>query len=34
VHLDADLYESTLAGLTFRYTRMLPGAILICHDYL
>jgi len=34
VHLDADLYESTLAGLHFFYPRMLPGAILICHDYL
>ena len=34
VHLDADLYESTLAGLQFFYPRMCSGAILICHDYL
>ena len=34
VHLDADLYESTIAGLQFFYPRMCPGAILICHDYL
>jgi hypothetical protein len=34
VHLDADLYESTLAGLKFFYPRMCPGAILISHDYL
>ena len=34
VHLDADLYESTMAGLQFFYPRMCPGAILICHDYL
>lgn len=34
VHLDADLYESTIAGLRFFYPRMCPGAILICHDYL
>lgn len=34
VHLDADLYESTIAGLTFFYPRLLPGGILICHDYL
>ena len=34
VHLDADLYKSTLAGLEFFYPRMCPGAVLICHDYL
>jgi hypothetical protein len=34
VHLDADLYDSTIAGLQFFYPRMFPGAILICHDYL
>jgi hypothetical protein len=34
VHLDADLYESTMAGLRFFYPRLCPGAILICHDYL
>ena len=33
VHLDADLYQGTLAGLEWFYPRMHPGAILICHDY-
>lgn len=34
VHLDADLYESTLEGLKFFYPRLLAGGILICHDFL
>ena len=34
VHLDVDLYESTLAALEFFYPRMCPGAILVSHDYL
>jgi O-methyltransferase len=34
VHLDVDLYESTLAGLQFFYPRLSPGGILISHDYL
>lgn len=34
VHLDVDLYDSTLEGLKFFYPRMSPGAILISHDYL
>ena len=33
VHLDADLYASTLAGLEFFYPRMVPGGIIIVHDY-
>lgn len=33
VHLDADLYASTLAGLEFFYPRMVPGGIIIAHDY-
>ncbi len=33
VHLDADLYESTRAGLEWFYPRLNRGAILICHDY-
>jgi O-methyltransferase len=33
VHLDVDLYESTLAGLKFFYPRMSRGGILISHDY-
>jgi O-methyltransferase len=34
VHLDVDLFESTLAALEFFYPRMNPGAILISHDYV
>jgi O-methyltransferase len=33
VHLDADLYASTRAGLEFFYPRMVPGGIIIAHDY-
>jgi hypothetical protein len=33
VHLDVDLYASTLAGLEFFYPRMVPGGIIITHDY-
>ncbi|HKD69847.1 MAG TPA: TylF/MycF/NovP-related O-methyltransferase [Candidatus Binataceae bacterium] len=33
VHLDADLYTSTLAGLEYFYPRMIPGGIIIAHDY-
>jgi O-methyltransferase len=33
VHLDADLYESTKAGLEWFYPRLNKGGILICHDY-
>jgi O-methyltransferase len=33
VHLDVDLYESTLAGLEFFYPRLSRGGILISHDY-
>jgi O-methyltransferase len=34
VHLDVDLYESTLAGLQFFYPRLSVGGILVSHDYL
>lgn len=34
VHLDVDLYQSTLDGLKFFYPRMSPGAILISHDFV
>lgn len=34
VHLDADLYESTLNGLKFFYPRLLKGGIIISHDYV
>ncbi len=33
VHLDADLYQSTLDGLKFFYPRLSPGGIIIVHDY-
>lgn len=33
VHLDVDLEGATYAGLEFFYPRMLPGGILITHDY-
>lgn len=33
VHLDVDLYASTLAGLAWFYPRMLPGGIILSHDY-
>jgi O-methyltransferase len=34
VHLDVDLYQSTLDGLEFFYSRMNPGGIIISHDYV
>ena len=33
VHLDVDLYQSTLSGLEWFYPRMSRGAVLISHDY-
>lgn len=33
VHLDVDLYESTLACLEFFYPRMAQGGIILSHDY-
>jgi hypothetical protein len=33
VHMDVDLYKSTLACLDFFYPRMTPGGILVSHDY-
>lgn len=33
VHLDADLYQSTLDGLAFFYPRMVAGGCIIGHDY-
>ncbi len=33
VHLDGDLFESTLAGLQWFYPRLNKGGILVCHDY-
>lgn len=34
VHLDTDLYESTLDGLRFFHPRMSKGGIIISHDYV
>ena len=34
VHLDADLYQSTMEALKFFYPRMSTGGIILCHDYL
>ncbi|MDB5335858.1 MAG: tylF 2 [Planctomycetaceae bacterium] len=33
VHLDVDLYRSTLDCLEFFYPRMIPGGIIVSHDY-
>jgi hypothetical protein len=33
VHLDADIYESTKAGLQFFYPRMVKGGVILSHDY-
>lgn len=33
VHLDTDLYESTLEGLKFFYPRMVKHGIILSHDY-
>lgn len=33
VHLDVDLYKSTLDCLKFFYPRMNKGGIILCHDY-
>jgi O-methyltransferase len=33
VHLDVDLYQSTVSGLQWFYPRLNPGGILISHDY-
>jgi hypothetical protein len=33
VHLDVDIYQSTIDSLTFFYPRMSKGGVLISHDY-
>jgi hypothetical protein len=33
VHLDVDLYSSTLDALRFFYPRMQPGGMILSHDY-
>jgi Macrocin-O-methyltransferase (TylF) len=32
-HIDCDLYEPAKAGLEFFYPRLMPGGLLIVHDY-
>jgi O-methyltransferase len=34
VHLDIDLYEGTLGALEFFYPRMVPGGVILSHDYI
>lgn len=34
VHLDVDLYESTINSLVFFYPRITKGGVLLSHDYL
>jgi len=33
VHLDADMYASTLAGLEWFYERLVPGGVIVLDDY-
>ncbi len=33
VHFDVDLYESTLGCLQYFYPRMIPGGVMLTHDY-
>lgn len=33
VHFDVDLYEGTLACLEYFYPRMVPGGVLLSHDF-
>ena len=33
VHIDTDLYQSTIDSLTFFWPRMVEGGRIICHDY-
>lgn len=33
VHLDVDLYQSTLESLKFFYPRLVPGGIILTHDF-
>ena len=33
VHFDVDLYEGTKACLEYFYPRMIPGGIMLSHDY-
>jgi O-methyltransferase len=33
VNIDADLYNPTIAGLSFFYPRLSPGGVILIHDY-
>jgi hypothetical protein len=33
VHLDVDLYQSMADSLQFFYSRMIPGGVILCHDF-
>lgn len=33
IHIDVDLYQPTLASLTFFYQRLLPGGVILMDDY-
>jgi O-methyltransferase len=33
VHLDVDLYESTKQCLEYFWPRLIPGGVVISHDY-
>jgi O-methyltransferase len=33
VSMDADLYNPTLAGLNYFYSRLSPGGVIVIHDY-
>lgn len=33
VHLDVDLYDSTLACLEYFWPRLVPGGVILSHDY-
>ncbi len=32
-HIDVDLYEGTLEGIRYLYPRMIPGGVIISHDF-
>ena len=33
MHLDADLYKPTLAGLEYFYPRLAKGGVILIHDF-
>jgi len=33
VHIDVDLYQSTLGCLDYFYPRLIPGGVILSHDY-